>query len=232
MRRIFLQMVDFSRNVEFYQKQAELILAFNGSFTLDGRPRQSPPPAPPKKKNKSQTLARKKSQCFTGKNIPSQGNAKTTGSDTTRKHTERHQHQQITSLSFLFIFWAVSQNVQVSSAPSESQHRNLLSFLHPHYCWNKCSQGSKGAQEGVPDQNGMYWRGFFFFAFLKCLFAYTIKTEGDVGWWMWKRSGIYCHLRVRWISKQYAFFSLFFGFGCTSNIKSHNSDKAMIPYCL
>lgn len=45
---LFIFLEEFSRNIEFYQKRFELIFAFNGSFAMDGRPRQCPPVSPKK----------------------------------------------------------------------------------------------------------------------------------------------------------------------------------------
>lgn len=62
-------------------KQVKLILAFNGSFTLDGRPLQGPP------LKKVRLYQEKMGKDLPGK-VERQGNAEMTGSTTTGMHTE------------------------------------------------------------------------------------------------------------------------------------------------
>lgn len=142
--------VNFSRNVESYQKHVELILAFNGSFILDGSPRQVPPPLKKFRLYQEKICQEKKLRAKEMQRwlAPPQ-------KESTRKTIPtNHLH----FLSFLFlIFRTVSLNLQVSQAPSES-------FLCPHYYWR---QWNKGAIGGLSDRSGLQWR-VFAVDFFKC----------------------------------------------------------------
>lgn len=148
--RIFLQGVNFSRNVESYQKHVELILAFNGSFILDGSPRRVPPPLKKFRLHQEKICQEKKLRAKEMQRwlAPPQ-------KESTRKTIPtNHLH----FLSFLFlIFRTVSLKLQVSLAPSES-------FLYPHYYWRQLNKGAIG---GLSDRSGLQWR-VFAVDFFKC----------------------------------------------------------------
>lgn len=106
--RIFLQGMDFSRNVESYQKHVELI-----SIQWQLHPGWKPKACPPPPLQKIQTLG-KGGKDLPGKKVESQGNAEMTGSTTKGKHTEDINTNK--SPPFLFISIFNFQNCQSESS--------------------------------------------------------------------------------------------------------------------
>lgn len=97
--RIFLQGMDFSRNVESYQKHVELI-SIQWQLHPGWKPKERAPP-PPKKK--IQTLSGKGGKIYQEKSREPR-KCRDDWLNHKRKAHGRHQYQQITSISFHFYF--------------------------------------------------------------------------------------------------------------------------------